>query len=304
MKEAIDMGATFWNAGVFYGVSPDGEPLNLQLIARFFTKYPDLADKVFLSVKGGVLNHVPNGTPEFLRADVEHALKYLDGKKKLDLFECARVDLDTYISYRSCINFRPIETSIGALAELVKEGKIGHIGLSEVSAESIQKANKVHPIAAVEIEYSLWATEAKDNGVLQTCKDLGIAIIAYSPIGRGILAGKFKTIDDVPQLIQERFPRFSEENFQHNLQFLHKLEEMAKKKGVTTAQLAIKWVTMVDDHVIPIPGASSLGRVKENLGAANIEMTKAEFDELSEFAASVEAKGTRYGEEHTKYLFK
>lgn len=187
---------------------------------------------------------------------------------------------------------------------MVKEGKIDHIGLSEVSAESIRKANKVHPIAAVEIEYSLWATEAKDNGVLQTCKELGIPIIAYSPIGRGILAGKFKTIDDVPQLFKERFPRFSEENFQHNIQFLHKLEEMAKKKNVTTAQLAIKWVSMIDDHVIPIPGASSLGRVKENLGAANIEVTKAEFDELEEFAASVEAKGTRYGGPQTKYLFK
>jgi pyridoxine 4-dehydrogenase len=186
---------------------------------------------------------------------------------------------------------------------MVKEGKFDHIGLSEVSAESIRRANKVHPVAAVEIEYSLWATEAKDNGVLQAAKDLGITIIAYSPLGRGILAGKFQTVDDIPKIFREHFPRYSEENFLHNLEFLRKLEGMANKKGITPAQLAVKWVLMADDHVIPIPGATSVGRVIENMGAVNVQLTKEELDELNQFAKSFEVKGGRYGAAQEKYLW-
>lgn len=189
------------------------------------------------------------------------------------------------------------------MAELIKEGKFDHIGLSEVSAASIRRANKVHPIATVEVEYSLWTTEPKTNGVLETTKELGITIIAYSPLGRGILAGKFKTRDDIPAPIRDRFPRYSDENFGHNTKFLRKLEDMAQRKGVTTAQLAIKWILSVDDHMIPIPGATTVVRVEENMGATNVEFTKAELDELNNFVETTEAKRERYDAHQEQYLF-
>lgn len=186
---------------------------------------------------------------------------------------------------------------------MVKEGKFDHIGLSEVSADSIRRAHKIHPIATVEIEYSLWATEAKSNGVLDTAKELGIAIIAYSPMGRGMLAGKWRTLDDVPVHFRERFPRFSQENFEHNLQFLHMVEKIAEKKGATPAQVAINWVLAADSHLIPIPGAVTVGRVKENMAASHIELTKDELAELNRFAEQAEARGGRYGKAQEKYLF-
>jgi pyridoxine 4-dehydrogenase len=202
-----------------------------------------------------------------------------------------------------CLLSRPIETTIGTLSQLVKEGKFDHIGLSEVSASSIRRATKIHPIAAVEIEYSLWSTEAKDNGVLETTKELGIPIIAYSPLGRGILAGKWKTWEDVPILLRERIPRYSAENFEHNSQFLHIIERIAERKGVTPAQVAIKWVLTVGDHVIPIPGATTVERVKENTGAANVDLTDDELQELNRFTEETEVRGQRYGGGQVKFLF-
>jgi len=200
-------------------------------------------------------------------------------------------------------NVRPIETSIKALSELVKEGKFDHIGLSEVSADSIRRAHKVHPIATVEIEYSFMATEAKTNGVLDTAKELGIAIVAYSPLGRGVLSGKWTKKEDVPQWLRQRFPRYSDENFETNMKFVHFLNEMAKRKGVTAAQIAIKWVTLVDDHIIPIPGAVALDRVKENMGAADVDLTKEEVDEINQFTARTEVKGGRYAPQQEKLLW-
>jgi len=200
-------------------------------------------------------------------------------------------------------NDRPVEKSTETLAQLVKEGKFDHIGLSEVSAETIRRAHKIHPIATVEIEYSFMSTEAKTNGVLDTAKELGIVIIAYSPLGRGILSGKWKTKDDVPPMLRQRFPRYSDENFENNMKFVHFLEEMAERKGVTAAQIAIKWVTTVDDHIIPIPGAVALERVKENIGAAGVHLTKEELDEINQFVAKAEVKGGRYAPEQEKHLW-
>jgi len=200
-------------------------------------------------------------------------------------------------------NDRPVEKSTETLAQLVKEGKFDHIGLSEVSAETIRRAHKIHPIATVEIEYSFMSTEAKTNGVLDTAKELGIAIIAYSPLGRGILSGKWKTKDDVPPMLRQRFPRYSDENFENNMKFVHFLDEMAERKGVTAAQIAIKWVTTVDDHIIPIPGAVALERVKENIGAAGVHLTKEELDEINQFVAKAEVKGGRYAPEQEKHLW-
>jgi len=189
------------------------------------------------------------------------------------------------------------------LSQLVKEGKFDHIGISECSANTIRRAFKVHPVATVEIEYSLWATEAATNGVLDTAKELGIAIIAYSPLGRGILTGKWKKPEDVPVWLQERMPRFAPENFEHNLHFLHFVEEIAKKKGCTPAQVAIKWVEMAGEHVIPIPGATTFSRVEENMGAVTVEFTKEELKELNDYAEKADVKGGRYAAEQSKLLW-
>jgi len=189
------------------------------------------------------------------------------------------------------------------LAQLIKEGKFDHIGLSEVSANTIRRAVKVHPVATVEIEYSIWATEAKDNGVLAACKDLGIAVIAYSPLGRGILTGSWKTKEDAPQWLRARFPRFSDENFEHNMKFVHFLQDIANRKGVTPGQVAIKWVLTVDDHIIPIPGASAVERVQENMGAADVELTQEELDDINKFVETADVKGGRYASQQEALLF-
>lgn len=177
MKTALSLGANFWNSGEFYG-SPE-PTLNLQLLKRYFTKYPEDADKVVLSVKGGIdiKRLAPTGGAAAVKASVDNIIRHLGGTKTLDIFECARVDPNT-----------PIEETIGALAECVKEGKIRAIGLSEASAATIRRAHAVHPIAGVELEVSLWSTEIFDNGIADTCKELGIPIVAYSPLGRGFLA--------------------------------------------------------------------------------------------------------------------
>jgi len=175
MRTALTEGAVFWNGGELYGTP---ERNSLHLLAEYFTKYPDDASKVVLSIKGGTLpgSVIHDCGRENVRRSIDECLRVLDGKKFLDLFECARVDPNV-----------PIEETIGYIAEYVKEGKVGGISLSEVSAKSIRRAHKVHPIAAVEVELSLWQTEILENGVAETCAELGIPIVAYSPLGRGFL---------------------------------------------------------------------------------------------------------------------
>lgn len=175
METAFENGVNFWNGGEFYGPI---ERNSLHILNAYFTKHPEQADKVVISIKGGAKPGVPipDGTRENIRRSIDECLKILDGKKFLDIFECARVDPKV-----------PIETSIAAIAEYVKAGKVGGISLSECSADSIRRAAKVHKIAAVEVEVSLWATEIFENGVAQACAELDIPIVAYSPLGRGFL---------------------------------------------------------------------------------------------------------------------
>lgn len=175
MRTAASLGATSWNGGEIYG-SPERN--SLHLLNEYFTKYPEDADKIVISIKGGLRKGemIADGSRENIRRSIDECLKVLDGKKSLDLFECARVDPNT-----------PIQDTVSYIAEYVKEGKLGGISLSEVSAQSIRKAQSVHPISAVEVEFSLWSTEIFENGVAATCAELGIPIIAYSPLGRGFL---------------------------------------------------------------------------------------------------------------------
>ena len=288
MRTALSHDANFWNGGEFYGTSSYN---SLHLLNSYFSKYPEDADKVLLSIKGGVNVAAmrPDGSEEGVRRSVDNCLKLLGGKKKLDMFECGRVDPNT-----------PIETTIKALAEYVKEGKLGGISLSEVKAETIRRAAKVHPICAVEMEVSLWSFDVLTNGVAETCAELGIPIVAYSPLGRGFLTGQIKKYEDIPEdSMLRRFPRFQKDVFPKNLELVTELEKLASKKGCTPAQLALAWVRQLSDKpgmplFIPIPGATTEERVNENM--KSVKLTESDMKEIDKILGQVKTVGGRYPE--------
>ncbi|KAI8947601.1 NADP-dependent oxidoreductase domain-containing protein [Xylaria longipes] len=282
MKTAIENGATFWNAGTFYG-PPNAN--SLHLLKYYFTKYPEDASKVVLSVKGAYdgATQTPQCSPESIRESVDEVLRVLDGTHPIDLFECARIDPKI-----------PVETSVKALVELIKEGKIGSYGLSEVNAQTIRRAYAVHPPAAVEIELSLFSRHALEkDGVADTCRELGIPLIGYSPLDRGWLTGQFKTLDDLPKDdVRHMYPRFRPGAFEKNVKLAEIVEGLAKKKGVTPAQVAIAWVKY--QGVLPIPGATKSPRVVEN--CKEVELTDAEVTELQQALDKMKVAGERYPE--------
>ncbi|KAL1592037.1 hypothetical protein SLS60_011629 [Paraconiothyrium brasiliense] len=273
MKTALENGANFWNAvristpehlswrlytlgfaantdlaphsqATFYG-PPDAN--SLHLLKYYFTKYPEDASRVVLSLKGAynIRLQAPDCSPEGLRASVEEALRVLDGTKTIDLFECARIDSDV-----------PIETTAQALLELMREGKIGSYGLSEVSPATIRRAYAVHPPAAVEEEISLFSRHVlEDGGVADTCRELNIPLVGYSPMGSGWLTGQLKTLDDLPAGdYRHHFPRFQPGAFERNVKLAEAVGAVAERKGCTSAQIAIAWV--VRQGVVAIPGAT------------------------------------------------
>ncbi|KZT07914.1 aldo/keto reductase [Laetiporus sulphureus 93-53] len=272
------------NSGEFYG--PNLSTANLELIARFFDKYPEYADKTFLSVKGGAVVGELNidSSPENLRRSVDKINSVLRGTKKLDLFESARVDPKI-----------PIEEAVKTLAELVKEGKFSHIGLSECKAETLRRAHAVHPISIVEIEVSLWSYEEETKKVIAAAKELGIAVAAYSPLGRGFLTGSIKKTDDLTDGdFRRQMTRFREEHIEQNLAFVEALKAIAAKKNITPAQIAIAWVSSLGEHVIPLPGSSNKKRTLENLAAADIVLTEADKAEIAKVMSEHHIKGDRY----------
>ncbi|OJT14575.1 Pyridoxal reductase [Trametes pubescens] len=283
----------FLNSGEFYG--PNCSTANLELIARFFDKYPEYAERTFLSVKGGLKEGqlVPDSSPENLRRSVDRINAVLRGTKRLDLFESARVDPNI-----------PLEDAIKTIAQLKSEGKFDHIGMSECKAETLRRANAVHPIASVEIEVSLWSYEEETKKVIATAEELGISVIAYSPLGRGLLTGSIKTLDDLPAGDTRRhFTRFEEENFKHNMAIVEGIKAIAEKKGVTPAQLSIAWVAALGPHVIPLPGSSIKKRNLENLAAGDVELTQAELAEIDDFLAKHTVKGGRYNDHVDPKMF-
>ncbi|KAI1655963.1 Aldo/keto reductase [Daldinia decipiens] len=286
LKTALEQGANLWNGGMHYGTP---EANSLHLVKYYFEQYPEDASKVVLSVKGAFGTKTgPDGSPEGIRASVEEALKVLAGTKTIDVFECARVDPNV-----------SVETSIKALGELVKEGKIGSIGLSEVGANTIRKAHAVHPISAVEIELSLFTPDPLHNGVADTCHELGIPIVAYSPISRGWLTGELRKLDDLPQNdFRRMLPRFQPEVFDQNFKLVEAVEQIAKRKCVTTAQVAIGWV--IRQGAIPIPGSARVERVIENTKAA--ELTDRELAEIQRILDTLPISGERYGGGQEKFL--
>ena len=287
MRKALSHGANYWNGGEFYGPP---EANSLQLLAAYFSQHPEDADKVVINIKGATNpNLTPDGSEKGVRNSIDNCIRLLDGKKKLDIFECARVDPKV-----------PIETTMKTLAACVKEGKITGISLSEVKAETIRRAHKIHPICGVEIELSLFQTEVLTNGVASTCAELGIPLIAYSPLGKGILTGQIKSPDDFPEGDFRKYvPRFSKENFPKNLELVKEVEKMAEAKGCKPSQLALAWVLQLSEQegmptIIPIPGASSVARVEENMGIVRLE--KAEMERIAEILKSFEVVGDRYPE--------
>jgi len=225
-----------------------------------------------------------------VRAACEASLKRLN-VERIDLYYQHRVDRST-----------PIEETVGAMAELVRAGKVGGIGLSEPSVETIRKAHRVHPITAVQTEYSLWSRDPED-GVLQVCSELGIGFVPYSPLGRGFLTGRFRSIDDLDAKDFRRFsPRFQGENFAKNLATVGKVEEIAKEKDCTPAQLALAWLLAQGPHIVPIPGTTSATRLQENLAAANITLNAGDLARIAAVAPSGVAAGERYDETGMRFV--
>ena len=287
LKAALEAGCNLWNAGEFYGTP---EANSLQLLNRYFTKYPEDAEKVVLSIKGAA---VPgqmkiSGTKENISRSIDECLRVLDGKKFIDIFEMARQDPDT-----------PLEESIATMAEYVKENKIGGIGLSEVTQEQIRKNNDLHPIAAVEVELSLQTPDILENGVATTCAELSIPIVAYSPLGRGLLTAAITKLDDLdPNDIRHHLPRFQAENLGRNAQLGLEIQKLAGQKGCTAAQIAIAWARSWSNKpgmptIVPIPGSTTEQRASEN-GKA-VTLSEQEINDLENLRSMVSVSGARYG---------
>ncbi|KZT26310.1 aldo/keto reductase [Neolentinus lepideus HHB14362 ss-1] len=272
------------NSGEFYGHNLS--TANLDMLARFFTKYPDYADKTFLSVKGGLKpqSFEPDASLDNLRRSVDAINAALKGTKQLDLFEMARVDRKI-----------TVEEAVKNMIVLIKEGKFSHIGMSECRAETLRRANSVHPITAVEIEVSPWAYEEEQKKVIAAAQELNITVAAYSPLGRGFLTGQIKSLDDIPEGDMRRhFGRFQPHNFEHNLALVKDLSAVAERKKVSPAQLCIAWVAQLAPQMISIPGSSHKKRTLENLSAVQVDLSEQEMEEIGKILASHEIKGKRY----------
>lgn len=277
IRRAIDLGITFLDTADIYGDSE--EKVGKAIAGR-------RADVVIATKFGFVQRAIGtqeqvDGSPAYVREACERSLRRL-GVEQIDVYYLHRVDQKV-----------PIEETVGAMAELVREGKVRHLGLSEVSAATLRRAHAVHPIAAVQTEYSLFTREPEDD-LFPTLRELGVGLVAYSPLGRGFLGGRFRSIDDLaPDDWRRRNPRFQGANFERNMALANRIREMAAAKGCTPAQLALAWL-LTHDNVVPIPGTSSLERLEENAGAVAVQLTKDEREELERRSPKGAAVGERY----------
>jgi len=283
IHRAIELGINFLDTADVYGYG-DNEILVGKAIR-------DRRDKVFLATKFAIVRDRANpsvrgvsGKPEYVRSSCEASLKRL-GVETIDLYYQHRVDPNT-----------PIEDTVGAMAQLVREGKVRFLGLSEASAATIRRAYKVHPIAALQSEYSLWTREPEAE-VLPATRELGIAFVAYSPLGRGFLTGEIKKYEDLAQDDFRRLsPRFQGENFQKNLDLVARVEELARKKNCTPGQLALAWLLSQGEDMIPIPGTKRRKYLEENVAALNVELSADDLRRVEEVAPKGAAAGQRYPE--------
>ncbi|HRH48077.1 MAG TPA: aldo/keto reductase [Panacibacter sp.] len=283
LHRAHELGINFLDTADAYGPHK-----NEILVGKAIKNY---RNEVTIATKFGIVRDPSNplirglnGKPEYVKKSCEASLKRLD-IDIIDLYYLHRKDPAT-----------SIEETVGAMAELVKEGKIKAIGLSEVSSDTLRKAHAVHPITALQTEYSIWSREPEDD-LIETCKELGIAFVAYSPLGRGFLTGQIKKFEDFAADDYRRFsPRFQGENFQKNLDLVNKIEALAAKKNCTASQLALAWVIAQGEHIFPIPGTKRIKYLEENAVALNVSFTKEELDEIETIAPKGIAAGTRYPE--------
>ena len=281
IHRALDLGIHFLDTADMYGPHTNEELVGRAISGR--------RDEVFLATKFGIVRNPGdpsargvNGSPEYVREACEGSLRRL-GTDHVDLYYQHRVDPDT-----------PIEETVGAMAELVEQGKVRHIGLSEAGAETIRRAHGTHPITAVQSEYSLWSRDIED-GVRPVLDELGIGLVAYSPLGRGFLSGRFRSLDDLdPDDYRRNSPRFQGENFERNLRLVEVIEEIAGERGVTPSQLALAWVLAQGEHVVPIPGTKRVRYLEENAGAVEVELSPEDLSRIEE--ALPEAAGARYDE--------
>jgi aryl-alcohol dehydrogenase-like predicted oxidoreductase len=283
IHRALELGINFLDTADVYGPHKNEVLVGQAIKGR--------RDKVVLATKFGIVRDPSDptkrgvsGKPEYVRSSCEGSLKRL-GVETIDLYYQHRVDPNT-----------PIEETVGAMAELVKEGKIRYIGLSEASPATLRRAAKVHPIAALQTEYSLWSRDP-EREILATCRELGIGFVAYSPLGRGFLTGQFRKFEDLPADDYRRnSPRFQGENFQKNLDLVRQVEEMAKEKGCRPSQLALAWVLAQGDDVVPIPGTKRRKYLEENIAANEVKLTKDDLRRIGGVFSPEAAAGGRYPE--------
>jgi aryl-alcohol dehydrogenase-like predicted oxidoreductase len=282
LARALELGCTFLDTSDMYGPYTNEELIGSAISAH--------RDEVFLASKfgiklveaGNLLDRVIDGSPDYVHAACEASLKRL-GCDHIDLYYQHRVDPKT-----------PIEETVGAMAELVQQGKVRYLGLSEASAQTIRRAHAVHPITAVQTEYSLWTRDVEAE-ILPTLKELGIGLVAYSPLGRGFLSGRFSSREELEEGdYRLHGPRFTGENLEQNLALAARVRELAAARGIAPGQLALAWVLSRGEHVVPIPGTKRVAYLEENLAAAEVELSEQEAEQIA--AALPPAAGTRYPE--------
>jgi aryl-alcohol dehydrogenase-like predicted oxidoreductase len=282
IHRAIELGVTFLDTADIYGLGSNEELVGKAIKDRrsevmLATKFGNVraADGSFVGV---------NGRPDYVRSACEASLRRLE-VEVIDLYYQHRVDANT-----------PIEDTVGAMAELVKAGKVRYLGLSEAAPETIRRAHKVHPIAALQTEYSLWSRDPEGE-LLDTVRELGIGFVAYSPLGRGFLTAKITNLDELAKDDWRRgMPRFEQENFRRNMELVEKIRAIAASNGCTPAQLALAWVMAQGDDIVPIPGTKRRQYLEENVGALDIRLTPEELTEIDSLIPPGAAAGSRYSE--------
>src|SRR6202163_4305419 len=281
IHRALELGITFLDTADVYGPFINEDLVGKAIRGR--------RDQVVLATKFGIVREPKdvsvrgvNGKPDYVRQSCEASLRRL-GVDTIDLYYQHRVDPNT-----------PIEETVGAMAGLVKEGKVRYLGLSEASRQTLRRAVKVHPIAALQTEYSLWTRDPEDE-ILATCRELGVGFVAYSPLGRGFLTGQFKKFEDLaPDDYRRHSPRFQGENFQKNLDLVARVEAIAKEKKCTPGQLGLAWLLAQGEDIIPIPGTKRRKYLDENAGALNVKLTARDLARIDEVAPHGAAAGARY----------
>jgi len=289
IHRALELGVNFLDTADAYGPY-----INEELVGRAIR---DRRQEVVLATKFGIIkdpsnpaSRIINGKPEYVRSACEASLRRL-GVKTIDLYYLHRVDENT-----------PIEDTVGAMGQLVREGKVRYLGLSEVSEKTLRRAHAVHPIAALQSEYSLWTREPED-GILGACRELGIGFVAYSPLGRGFLSGKINTLSDLVEGDARRnYPRFQGENLQKNLELLNRIREIAAEKGCTPAQLAIAWLLAQGNDIVPLVGTKRRVYLEEDAGAVNVRLTQEDIRRIDEVSQRGAFAGERYPEQLRKLL--